>query len=56
MRKGKRPSCLDESSILKEILKSKHNRKVLENNDIRIGDDMALNSKTNIIYKLKENM
>jgi hypothetical protein len=44
--------CASDSQILKSLILSKHNSKLLENGDVRIGDDMALNSKTNLIYKL----
>lgn len=53
MRKGEKLSCTDSSSIFNKIRKSKHNGKVLANNDVRIGDDMAMCSKTNVVYKLE---
>lgn len=52
MRKARKVSCTDSSPIFNKIRKSKHNGKILSNNDVRIGDNMAICSKTHIVYKL----
>jgi len=54
MRKGKKIDCLDSSSIYNKLMKSKNNKKIMDNNDVRIGDNMAIDSKTNVIYKLNK--
>ena len=43
---------IKNSKIIKQIRNSKYNNKILPNGDIRIGNDMAMDSKTHIIYKL----
>lgn len=48
-----RKSCTNDSKIFKQICNSKFNNKIMPNGDIRIGDDMAMNNKTHIIYKIK---
>jgi len=50
--KDRRRCCTDNSKIIKQIRNSKYNNKMLPNGDIRIGNDMAMDSKTHIIYKL----
>lgn len=47
----KRVMCEDLSQTYRKILNEKKNGKVLENGDIRVGNDMALNVKTNMLYK-----
>mgnify|MGYP006435549845 CR=1 FL=1 len=45
--------CAEESKEYNKIVKEKHNRKILPNGDIRIGNDMAISKKTNLIYTIK---
>ena len=52
MRKRKTISCVDTATAYNQIKNAKHNRKALPNGDIRIGNDMALSKKTNLIYIL----
>jgi hypothetical protein len=53
---SKRFWCEDDSQTLKEIKSSKNNGKCILKNGIRyeqIGDDMVLNTKTNLVEKLQ---
>ena len=51
-KRGCVTSCADGSKIFKQIRNSKYNNKLLGNGDIRIGDDLAMDSKTHLVYKL----
>lgn len=51
--KTKTTSCCDISSTISKIRKEKANRTLMDNGDSRIGNNMAVCSKTHIIYKLK---
>lgn len=48
----RRTRCEHLSPIYRKIINHKHNGQVLENGDVRIGKDLALSIKTNLIYKL----
>ena len=52
MKKRKIISCVDTATAYNQIKNAKHNRKVLPNGDVRIGNDMALSKKTNLIYMI----
>lgn len=49
----KRTKCENFSLTFRKIVNSKYNGKILENGNIRIGDDFALDSKTNMLYLIK---
>lgn len=51
-KKGQRYECASTGAVYNEILNSKHNGKVLENGDIRVGPMFALNTQTNMLYKV----
>ena len=51
-KKGQRNDCSMKGQIYREVLNSKHNGKVLENGDIRVGNEFAMDIQTNILYKL----
>ena len=51
-KRGQRYECANEGQTYREVLNAKHNGKVLENGDIRVGNEFAMNIKTNILYKL----
>lgn len=48
----KKIRCEYTSPLYRKISNSKYNGKVLVNGDIRIGDDVVIDSKTNLLYKL----
>lgn len=51
-RGGPRGHCVELSPIYNTLKKEKHNGETLENGDIRIGNDMAMDIKTHLVYKL----
>lgn len=46
--------CVSSSKIYRQIVSAKNNGKVLENGDIRVGDEYAINKTSSIMYKLKK--
>lgn len=52
MRKGKRNYCIESSTMYNSLRKEKHNGKILFNGDMRVGNTMAVCSKTDMLYKL----
>jgi hypothetical protein len=52
MKNRKKNRCEDHSPIYREILNSKFNSKILNEGNIRIGDEFYLNIKTNLINTL----
>lgn len=52
MRKGKRIYCIESSTMYNSLRKERHNGKVLFNGDVRVGNDMAVCSRTDMLYKL----
>jgi hypothetical protein len=52
MRKSKRIYCVDSSKLYQQLLKEKFNGTILPNGDLRVGNDMAVNSN-NSLYKIQ---
>jgi len=52
MRKIKRIYCVDSSKLYQQLLKEKFNGTILPNGDLRVGNDMAVNS-SNSLYKIQ---
>ena len=50
-RRGPKQIDLMKVPEYRKIVLSKHNGKVLENGDVRVGDDMVWNSRTGMIGK-----
>ena len=42
----------EQSKEYNKIVRENNNGKILPNGDIRIGNDMAISKKTNLIYNL----